>query len=78
MRFLETPSLEYVNSLLDSVEFGDQAISGKLEAYSCAPLPLGGRPPARASARPPFPPRHAGRGGGRLTRARAPPGAQAR
>lgn len=35
MKFIETPSLEYINSLLDSIEFGDQAISGKLEAYSC-------------------------------------------
>ena len=36
MKFIETPSLEDINSLLDSIEFGDQAISGKLEAYSCA------------------------------------------
>jgi len=35
MKFLETPSLEYINSLLDSIQFGDQKISGKLEAYSC-------------------------------------------
>jgi hypothetical protein len=42
MKFIETPSLEYINSLLDSIEFGDQTISGKLEAYSCArPAPPG-------------------------------------
>jgi len=59
MKFIETPSLEYINSLLDAIEFGDQAISGKLEAYSCALAvaccyggtgPPAGRPRARGGA----------------------------
>lgn len=51
MKFLETPSLEYVNSLLDSIEFGDQAISGKLEAYSCARHAASGHRAARGCDR---------------------------
>ncbi|KAJ1630685.1 hypothetical protein T492DRAFT_80840 [Pavlovales sp. CCMP2436] len=57
MKFLETPSLEYINSLLDSIQFGDQKISGKLEAYSCARAPT---PPSGLQS-PPTPARPASR-----------------